>query len=149
MIFRFTHLWQIATLDIFQKVLLRNLDSSTSLYRPFFMTRFYLFLSKQGQFWSFHAFSKKRKAETHFPDNQSKNISALFYLFAYFPFTTSELELNHDHQKLNVRVASPVDNDIRLRRILGSEEILEKPQIECRYRLVPCLPSGKKNWQQQ
>ena len=143
MIFRFTHLWQIATLDIFQKVLLRNLDSSTSLYRPFFMTRFYVFLSKQDQFWSFHAFSKKREAETHFPDNQSKNISALFYLFAYFPFTTSELELNYYHQKLNVRVASLV-----VERILGREEILGKPQIECRHRLVPCLPSRKKNWQQ-
>ena len=54
------------------------------------MKRFYFFLPQGGNFWSFDAFSRK--------------VQVLVQL----PFTTSDTELDYDHQKANARVTSRV-----------------------------------------
>ena len=42
-----------------------------------------------------------------------QNICRLFHFLAQFLLTTSETELNYDHQKVNVHVASRVAEQIR------------------------------------
>ena len=54
------------------------------------MKRFYFFLLQGGNFWSFDAFSRK--------------VQVLVQL----PSTTSDTELDYDHQKANTRVTSRV-----------------------------------------
>ena len=40
--------------------------------------------------------------------NLGQTIRRLFYFLAQFVFTTSEMEVDYHHQKVNVRVASRV-----------------------------------------
>ena len=68
-----------------------------------------------------------------------------FYVLAWFPFITSELELYYYHQKLNVRVASRV---CRIKQHLGFSEMskfLENFKTKRRQSVVLSFFSENKN----
>lgn len=62
------------------------------------------FLQKTDCFGSFRVFSKKLKLKEKFLESEGKNIGRLDHFLAQFPFTASERELYHCHQRLNIRV---------------------------------------------
>ena len=45
--------------------------------------------------------------------NASQNVLKPFCLFAYFPLTTNEIELDYYHETPNVRIGSPVAERIK------------------------------------
>ena len=110
LIFRATQLQQRSKYDIFQNALLCTLASRTKrrslCSRALFMKRFYFFLRKTNDFWSFNLFLKKGKVKGTFSDG--KIICRLFHVSAQFLFTASKTELDYYQQKLNVRAASRV-----------------------------------------
>ena len=58
--------------------------------------------------------------------NLGQNISNLFHLLAQFLFTTSETKLDYYHQKINVRVALQVAEQLKtLRNFKKNPEMLE------------------------
>ena len=60
--------------------------------------------------------------------NLGQNICRLFHNLAQFLFTKSETELDHYHQKVNVRVASRVAKRLKtwdLRKLGNFKKILE------------------------
>ena len=87
-----------------------GIKSRSDCSRTVFMKLFYFFQVKTNRFQSFRTFSKKEKLKRKFWANLGQNICKLFHILAQFLSTTSETELDHYHQKVNVWVASLRNN---------------------------------------
>ena len=75
--------------------------------------------------------------------NLGQNICRLFHFSAQFVFTTSETELDHYHQAVNVELPHELRNDLRL-RILGNYEVSRK-SLKCLDLSVSNQPSSQKS----
>ena len=51
---------------------------------------------------------RKKEIKDVFSDNLRQKVRRLFHVLSQFLFTTSEMELDYYHQKVNVRDASQV-----------------------------------------
>ena len=78
--------------------------SGSNCRRTVFIKRFYFFLLKADNFWSFNASSKNEKLKGKFSDNIRKKIWRLFNVLAQLSFTTSEMELDYYYQMFNIQV---------------------------------------------
>ena len=71
--------------------------------------------------------------------NPGQNIQRLFHFLAQFLFTTSEMELNYYHQKVNVRVAPRVAERLKtwnLRKLGNFKKIPEILGFDGKYPAV-------------
>ena len=81
------------------------------------MKRFPFFLHKADHFWSFRAFLKKQILNEKFSDDLQQNLCRLFHVLAQFLFAKSETELDSYHQKVNVRVVSPISAQLKTKHL--------------------------------
>ena len=110
------------------------------------MKRFYFHLLKTDRFCGFTAFLNKQKLKGKFSDNLGKNNCGVFHFLAQSVCTTSEMELNYNHQKVNVRVASQVAKQLKtwnLKKLWNFKKIPEMLWVNGEY---PAVDPRAKFW---
>ena len=106
----------------------------SSCSRTVFIKRFYFYLLKADHYWDINAFLNKQKPKEKFSDNLEQNICRLFYFLTQFVFTTNETDLYYYYQKLNVRVASGVAEQLKTEELLklnNFKKITGKHAFDC------------------
>ena len=71
--------------------------------------------------------SRQRVLNEKINSNLGQNISKLFQVLLYFLFTSSKMELDYCHQKVNIQLVSRVNERLRLLRKFGDFKKIPEP----------------------